>query len=193
MAASRTSGTLPWMERFRAPTILWTALAKAAPRRGLVASNESGLCQLYSWDRTNGDLRQLTHVAEGIARGYLSPDGRYVYFFEDASGNEIGHWVRVPFEGGEPQMATPGIDDYNRVFISFSLDNQAMGLTTTSAEGFTIFIFPLNGAGEIGEPRQLYHSSSVAVGAIPTVELVEAGLVTGNKATHRRGLGKRCP
>lgn len=164
MAASRTGGTAPWMERFRAPTILWTALARAAPMRGLVASNQSGLYQLYGWDRATGDLRQLTHIPEGITRGYISPDGRYVYFFEDKEGNEIGHWVRVPFEGGEPQIATPGLDDYDRMFILFSQDNRALGTTTASAEGFTIWIFPLNGAGDIGEPRQLFHSPFINLG-----------------------------
>jgi dipeptidyl aminopeptidase/acylaminoacyl peptidase len=183
MAVSRASGTAPWVERFRAPTIPWTALAKAAPMRGLVSSNKAGLYQLYSWDRTTGDLRQLTHVAEGIARGYMSPDGRYVYFFVDAKGNEIGHWIRVPFEGGEPQKATPGVDDYNRVFISFSQNSQAMGITTTSAEGFTIFIFPLNDAGEMGEPRQLYRSSSVAVGPFLAYDARTAVIITQDRSS----------
>jgi dipeptidyl aminopeptidase/acylaminoacyl peptidase len=182
MATSRTSGTAPWIERFRAPTILWTALAKSAPMRGLVASNESGLYQLYSWDRTNGDLRQLTHTAEGLTRGYIAPDGRYIYFFEDAGGNEIGHWVWVPFEGGEPQMATPGLDDYDRMFILFSQDNRALGTTTASAEGFTIWIFPLNGAGEIGEPRQLYHSSSINLGPLLAYDASTAVVQTNERS-----------
>ena len=32
----------PWKKRFRAPVILWTALARTAPDRGLAASNKTG-------------------------------------------------------------------------------------------------------------------------------------------------------
>lgn len=182
MTASRVSGTAPWIERFRAPTILWTALAKAAPMRGLVASNESGFYQLYSWDRTNGDLCQLTHSAEGIARGYISPDGEYIYFFQDDGGNDIGHWVRVPFEGGEPQTATPGLDTYDRIFILFSLDSQMMGTTIVSTEGFGIYLFPLKGAGEIGELRQLYHSPSINLGPMLAYDAGTAVIQTNERS-----------
>lgn len=182
MAASRTSGTAPWIERFRAPTIRWTALARAAPMRGVAAGNESGLYQLYSWDRTSGDLCQLTYTALGTSSGHISPDGRHIYYFEDEGGSEIGHWVRVPFEGGEPQVATPGIDGYNSVWLSFSLDNQAVGLTTASVEGFTILIFPLNEAGEIGEPRQFYHSLSISVGPFFTHDAGTAVVATNERS-----------
>ncbi len=69
----------PWKQRFRAPTILWTQLAKAAPARGLAASNKSGVIQLYAWHVPTGELQQLTHQADGKIFGVLSPDGRYVY------------------------------------------------------------------------------------------------------------------
>lgn len=58
--------TAPWKQRFRAAVILWTQLAKAAPTRGLAASNKSGVYQLYAWHVPTGKLTQLTDRPEGI-------------------------------------------------------------------------------------------------------------------------------
>src|SRR5690349_9190483 len=99
----------PWKERFRAPVILWTQLAKAAPTYGLAASNRSGVYQLYAWDVPTGALTQLTQRSTGKPMGVLSPDGRYVYYLDDEQGNEIGHYVRIPFAGGAPQDITPDL------------------------------------------------------------------------------------
>jgi hypothetical protein len=40
--ALHASNDAPWVQRFRAPTVLWTGLAKAKPTRGVAASNQSG-------------------------------------------------------------------------------------------------------------------------------------------------------
>lgn len=103
-----------WKQRFRAPVVLWTQLAKAAPDRGLAVSNKSGKYQLYAWEVSTGELRQLTDRPTGISFGWLAPDGRYVYYLDDKQGNEIGHYIRMPFEGGEPQDLTPDLPLYWR-------------------------------------------------------------------------------
>src|SRR2546423_3548846 len=50
----------PWKQRFRAPVVLWTTVARNAPSAGLAVSNRSGAYQLYAWDVPTGDLTQLT-------------------------------------------------------------------------------------------------------------------------------------
>ena len=96
-----------WVSRFRAPIIRGVQVAAGAPARGLVASNVSGTFQLHAWDVASGRLRALTNRATGLIAGVLSPDGRFVYYHDDASGNELGHFVRIPFEGGSPVSITP--------------------------------------------------------------------------------------
>src|SRR6476469_6167284 len=92
-----------WKQRFLVPQIYWTQVAKGAQTRGSVGSDVSGVMQLFAWDVTTGVLRQLTGRDDSVPYGTLSPDGCYVYYFQDTKGNEIGHYVRVPFEGGEPE------------------------------------------------------------------------------------------
>ena len=85
----------PWKQRFRAPTIWWTQQARLAPQRGLVASNASGVGQLYSWDVPTGKLTQITSRPEGKGWGRLSPDGAYVFYLDDELGNECLKIIRI--------------------------------------------------------------------------------------------------
>jgi hypothetical protein len=80
----------PWKQRFRATVIASTRIARLAPTRGLVMSNRSGIYQLYTWDVPTEELQQLTSRPEGMPFGVISRDGRYVYYFNDTKGNEIG-------------------------------------------------------------------------------------------------------
>ncbi len=156
----------PWVQRFRAPTVLWTGLAKAAPTRGLAASNQSGVYQLYAWDVRSGQLRQLTNKPQGVVFGSISPDGCYVYYFDDESGNEIGHWVRVPYEGGDPQTIAPDIDPYSTFFLGFSQHGRTLGFTAATHDGFKMYVMSLGSQGELSAPRLLYQSQKLAYGPV---------------------------
>jgi hypothetical protein len=79
----------PWKQRFRAPAIAGARIARLNPTRGLVVTNRSGVYQLYAWDVSSGELRQLTNRAAGVGHGVISPDGGHVYYFEDTRGDEI--------------------------------------------------------------------------------------------------------
>src|SRR4051794_30745553 len=93
----------PWKQRYRAPSVLWSRLASQNPERGAVLTNVSGVYQVYAWDVPSGTLRQITHQPTGLQLGLISSDGNYIYYLKDERGNEIGHFVRSPFEGGEPE------------------------------------------------------------------------------------------
>jgi hypothetical protein len=100
----RVDEAAPWKTRYRVKHVSATQIASTRPARGLATSNQdSDTDQLYAWDVPAGRLRQLTDRPAGTKGGWLSPDGRYVYNLEDEQGDEIGHIVRLPFEGGEPQ------------------------------------------------------------------------------------------
>ena len=98
-----TVNDVPWKQRFRAERVLWTALAEERPARGLAVSNRSGRFQLCAWEVPTGELRHLTDRPEGVVFGFIDSLGRHVYYLDDTGGNEIGHLVRVPFAGGEPE------------------------------------------------------------------------------------------
>jgi dipeptidyl aminopeptidase/acylaminoacyl peptidase len=161
---------LSWEDRYRAPAIPWSQLAKAAPTRDLVASNRSGIYQLYAWDAPSGRLRALTQRPTGVLVGVLSPDGRHVYYLDDQDDNEVGHFVRVPFEGGEPRDITPAMPPYSVLGLDVSMRGNRIALTLATAEGFHLYAIdagPDEGDGDnLGTPRLLYRSPTIAVGPI---------------------------
>ncbi len=156
----------PWRERFRAPQTWLTQIARGAPERGLINSNKSGVFQLYAWDVPSGRLTQLTTNPKGKPWGVLSPDGRWVYYLKDADGNELGHWVRVPFEGGADEDITPDLPVYASWFFSQSLAGNHVGLTIADQEGFHIQVLNIDSAGALNQRRQLYHSAKMVRGPL---------------------------
>ena len=161
MRTLRTDDAAPWKRRYRLP-ITWVSLAKANPARGLATSNRSGVFQLYAWDAASGEMRQLTHIPTGKIGGYVSPDGRYVYYLRDEAGNEIGHFVRMPFEGGEPEDVTPAMPPYASWNISVSRDASRLGFMAAGPEGYKFYTMPLGPNGELGAPALLYETKSLA-------------------------------
>ncbi len=149
----------PWKKRFRAASIAWSSLAEANPARGLVCTNKDGIFQLYAWDVKNGNLTQLTHQPAGVVSGMISADGKSVYFHQDAQGNEIGHYVRMPFEGGDTQDITPDMPPYASFFINQCRSGRVTGFTTAGANGFEIYELM-----EDDPPRRIFHSGKITYG-----------------------------
>jgi dipeptidyl aminopeptidase/acylaminoacyl peptidase len=164
--APRTVGDAPWIQRFRAPNVLWTGLGRAAPSRGVVACNQSGIYQLYAWDVGSGQLRQLTNKPQGVVFGSISPDGRYVYYFDDEAGNEVGHWVRISYQGGVPQTITPDLEPYSAFFLGYSLDGRTLGFTTATRDGFKMYVMSLGPESELNAPQLLYQTQKLGHGPI---------------------------
>src|SRR5690349_5028224 len=96
-----------WRKRFRATDIVWAIVAEQNPERGLACTNKDGVYQLYAWDIPTGTLRQVTNQPAGVMVGRISSDGNYIQFLKDQNGNEIGHFVNVPFTGGDPEDISP--------------------------------------------------------------------------------------
>ncbi|TXL91404.1 prolyl oligopeptidase family serine peptidase [Streptomyces sp. IB2014 016-6] len=90
-----------WEKRFRAPRVSLPDWAEDAPDRALFVSNATGTYELYAWDRATGVQRQVTDRPNGTMDGVLTPDGRWIWWFNDTDGDEFGVWMRQPFDAAE--------------------------------------------------------------------------------------------
>ena len=100
-----------WERRFRAPVITLPTWAPAEPDRLVYASNESGSWQLHAWDRSSGTRRMVTDDPVGVSDASMTPDGSGMVWFLDEKGDEYGHYVVAPFEGGPPRPLIEGVPD----------------------------------------------------------------------------------
>jgi pimeloyl-ACP methyl ester carboxylesterase len=151
----------PWKQRFRAPVIASTQIARLAPTRGLVTSNRSGIYQPYSWDVPTGELRQLTDRFEGLLYRVISPNGRHVYCFTDTKGNEIGHFIRIPFEGGEAEDVTPDMPPYPTFGLELSGQGNLLAFTTAVANEYQVYAVDIGLSDALGPPRLICRSKNL--------------------------------
>jgi dienelactone hydrolase len=132
-----------WEDRFRAPAILFSDIASGDPSRGLVSSNRSGVVQLYAWNPVTGALTQLTDDPTGRIIADLSPDGRWACYLRDEGGNELGHFVALPTDGGGAEVdLTPGLAAYAGEVLAFSRDGSTIGFITASDDTFVARVAP---------------------------------------------------
>ncbi|MCL4256497.1 MAG: hypothetical protein KJ043_22260, partial [Anaerolineae bacterium] len=157
-----------WRKRFRAPIVAYSTIAHNNPKRGMVASNRSGIMQIYAWDVETGNLRQISDKPAGLVFAGLSPDGEYFYYLDDEQGNEIGHYVRVPFMGGAPEDITPNLPPYASFSINQSLNGRKLGFTSAGKSGFQFYLMDVDESGKLGEPTILYTSPALSYGPMLT-------------------------
>ncbi len=153
-----------WKQRFRSAKIGYARTALANPQRGLACTNQTGVFQLYAWDVDSGRLTQLTHHERGKVWGSLSADGRYLYYLNDESGNEVGHFVRVPFSGGPSEDITPSLPLYSSFDLNHSYSNNRLGFMMADSEGFQAMVLDIDKEGGLSQPRQLWRSGDLSGG-----------------------------
>lgn len=152
-----------WEKRFRAPRVSLPDWAEDAPARSLFVSNATGTYELYAWDRATGEQRQVTDRPNGTTDGLLSPDGEWIWWFNDTDGDEFGVWMRQPFAGGgEDEPAVPGLDASYPAGIALARDGRMSVVgRSTDEEGSTIHVVRSPGAA----PVEIYrHRESAGVG-----------------------------
>lgn len=98
-----------WQRRFRAPIVGFPTWSPHAPDRLVYASSESGIYQLHAWDRATGERRQITSEPVGLISGEITPDGEWVVWHRDTTGDESGVWVAAPFTGGDAEPFVEGL------------------------------------------------------------------------------------
>jgi dipeptidyl aminopeptidase/acylaminoacyl peptidase len=175
------SETSDWQRRFRAHAILLSTIAIDRPDVGLVTSNESGLAQLYRWDTRSNALTPLTSEPGGRMMAKLSPDGRWACYLRDEGGNEIGHWVVLPMDGGEEVDLTPNLAPYASEEFAFSRYGERVAFATASDDVFAIRAGRLDDAGRIPDLRTIHHSAP----AIETLALSADGTTVAASSAHR--------
>ncbi|MFI5678385.1 S9 family peptidase [Streptomyces cellulosae] len=159
-AQTRNEEMPDWEKRFRAPRVSLPDWAEDAPDHSLFVSNATGTYELYAWDRATGEQRQVTDRPNGTTDGVLSPDGRWVWWFDDKDGDEFGVWRRQPFEGGADELATPGLEASYPAGLALGRDGTAVVGRSTDEDGTTIH---LSRPGE--DPVEIYrHRESAGVG-----------------------------
>ena len=154
-----------WKQRFRLPARFGWQVARGNPARGLLTSNQSGVFQLYTWDVASGTLRQLTQRPTGVIFGALAPDGEHVYYLNDTGGNELGHHVRVPYAGGEPQDISPDLPPYAGSMLALNATSN-LAAFVAAAGGFKVYAQPLGPGGPLGAPRLLFASAAMVQGPV---------------------------
>ena len=172
-----------WKQRFRAPVVAWAQIARANPTRGLAVTNSSGKYQLYAWDVPSGTLRQLSDWQAGLQYAEISGDGRYIYYLDDEQGDEIGHFVRVPFENGEAQDITPEWPPYSSLGYLSSGSGSHFGFVRCDDDGFRTYSMETKANGEIGAPFLLFHSNKMVFGTFYSYEGEVAVIATTDRAT----------
>lgn len=148
-----------WRQRFLASDILWADVAHQNPERGLVCTNKDGIYQLYAWDIPTGELRRATDQAAGVILGLISSDGNSIYYLKDEGGNEIGHYVRMPFTGGEAEDISADLPLYSSFYINQSRMGNVLGFIAAGKEGFRIYLKIDDGA-----PKLLHRSEDIVQG-----------------------------
>lgn len=155
-----------WKQRFRAPQVLTSAVARSSPSHGIVATNLSGTYQLHCWDVPTGRLTQLTHRPEGVVQGMLASDGEFVYYFDDHQGREIGHFVRVPYASHSVDDhaidITPNLPLYSLPSspgaLAMSWSGHRLALVAAHNDAFHLYVIDVQADGTLLAPRAIWQS-----------------------------------
>lgn len=100
-----------WERRFRAPIVSLPTWSRHAPERMTFLSNESGSYQAYAWIPAAGVRRRVTDDPVGVDTAMPTADGSGIVWFHDETGDEHGHWMVEPLEGGEARPLVPDVPD----------------------------------------------------------------------------------
>ncbi|MFE9368442.1 prolyl oligopeptidase family serine peptidase [Streptomyces sp. NPDC006711] len=156
-----TDAAMPdWEKRFRAPRVGLPDWAEDAPDRSLFVSNATGTYELYAWDRATGEQRRATDRPNGTTDGVLTPDGAWIWWFDDTDGDEFGVWRRQPFGGGPDEPGVPGLAPSYPAGLALGRDGTAVVGRSTDDDGSTIHVVRPGSA-----PVEIYrHRESAGVG-----------------------------
>ena len=111
------------------PAISQVTWAAGAPHRLGVISTESGSSQAWAWDLRTGERSLASKGGVGAEEVHLTPDGSGVVWWLDVTGDERGHWMLTPFEGGDSEPLLPGIPDGWMMGISMVPGATAVGVS----------------------------------------------------------------
>ncbi|MFC9325105.1 S9 family peptidase [Kitasatospora sp. NPDC057015] len=141
-----------WEQRFRAARVSLPDWAEDAPDRALYVSNATGTYEVYAWDRATGDHRRVTDRRNGTTDAELSPDGEWIWWFDDNDGDEFGVWRRQPFGGGPDEEAVPGLPASFSAGLALGRGGTVVVGRSTDEDGTTLHLLRAGAA----EPTEIY-------------------------------------
>ncbi|MEM7130137.1 MAG: prolyl oligopeptidase family serine peptidase [Chloroflexota bacterium] len=145
-----------WKQRYRTPSVFGTNLAATNPSRGIATVKDTSSVHLATWNVETSELRRLVDTYSG----WISPSGDHVYYLKDFKGSELGHIVRVPFEGGEAEDMTPDLPDYTLRGFDISRAGNRLVFDAVNADGYQYYVIDLSPTGEGSAPRLVYQTSA---------------------------------
>jgi hypothetical protein len=107
------------------------------------------------------ELRELTDRFEGLLYRVVSPNGRYVYCFADTKGNEIGHFIRIPFEGGEVEEVTPDMPPYPTFGLGLSGQGNLLAFTIAVANEYQVYGVDISPSDALAPPQLICRSKNL--------------------------------
>ncbi|GMA32600.1 S9 family peptidase [Litorihabitans aurantiacus] len=102
--------TQAWEARFRAGHVSLPDWAQDSPDRACVIASHDGVRQVHSLDVTSGALTVATSRPAGTTDATISPDGAWLWWFDDSGGDEYGVWRRQSFGSGPDSTARTPLD-----------------------------------------------------------------------------------
>lgn len=132
--------------------------AHNAPHRAIIVSNRFGNYQLYAVDFKSGYKKQITHKKGGALFGSISPDGQYVYILNEQDGNEYGHFIRIPFDGGKRVNLTPNLSHYFSYSLSSNQENSTLCFSASIDDANAVFV--VKDKGGSFNTRKVYSSKN---------------------------------
>ena len=134
-----------------------------------------------------GELTQLTDRFKGLLYGVISPNGRHVYCFADTKGNEIGHFIRIPFGGGEAEEVTPDMPPYPTFGLALSGQGNLLAFTTAVEDEYQVFAVDIGPSDALGPPRLIWRSKNLSYISCLSYDgkIAVVALVTGTKLLCR--------
>jgi dienelactone hydrolase len=146
-----------WKQRYRAARVSLPDWAWDAPDRCVLTSNASGTYEIYTYDASAPDgrqLRQLTDRPQGTLHATISPDGQDVWWFADTDGDEFGVWQVQSWDGsGAARPAAPQLKPGWPAGLTIARDGTAF-IGRSNDDGSEIWRVPTGGA----EPVLIYQS-----------------------------------
>jgi dipeptidyl aminopeptidase/acylaminoacyl peptidase len=106
-----------------------------------------------------------------------------VLYLDDRTGDELGHWVRVPFEGGAPADLTPDMPDYASYDLQPRRGGSEVLFTAASARGHETWLVAPD--GDPGRRAVLVHATHGLAGA---AGLTSDGRLAFVRTNERTGL-----
>ena len=124
--------------------------AREQPERVVYSSSRGGSWQGWTWDMAVGRHRRLTKGAVGNRSADISPDGEHVIWFDDETGDELGHWRIERFPSGGAAELIPGAPPSWECGLAWGGRRALVGLADNS--GFSVFV-----TGTNGDHRRILH------------------------------------